>query len=189
MSFSLYKYKRLTIRIFNLIFFVGVLWAFGFAGFLLSVQNQTASKTRADGIVVLTGGPGRIDEGFAVLSSGRGARLLISGVNQTLDNQTILQAIGQGQELLECCVDPGRNATDTKSNALEAAAWAKEKNFKSIILITADFHMPRSLNAFTEFAPDLKIISHPVVAEVSPLTVMLEYNKYLLSLADIDLKT
>lgn len=189
MDFSSFKYKRLVIRGFYVVFFAGVLWAFGFAGFLLSVQNQTQTDARADGIVVFTGGPGRIDEGFAVLSSGRGARLLISGVNQNLDNETILQAIGQGQDLLECCVDPGRDATDTRSNALEAVAWAREKDFSSIILITADFHLPRSLNAFSEFAPDLKIISHPVKAEVSPLTVMMEYNKYLLSLVDIDLKT
>ena len=94
-----------------LVFFTGILWAFGFAGFLLLVQNQTQSQAPADGIVVLTGGPGRIDEGFAVLSSQRGARLLISGVNQTLDNETILTAIGRGQALLDCCVDPGRNAT------------------------------------------------------------------------------
>jgi len=182
------KNKSFISRLFFFVVALAVFWAFGFAGFLLSIQYLKIAETNADGIVVLTGGPGRIDEGFKVLSSGRGLRLLISGVNQHLDNETILQAIGQGQALLECCVDPGREATDTKSNALEAATWAKEKGYSSIILITADFHMPRSLNAFYEYAPELKIIPHPVKADVSPITLVVEYNKYLLSLAHFDLK-
>jgi len=178
----------LLLRGFFLIFFVIIIWAFGFAGFVVSTKNIQQTTTKADGIVVLTGGIGRIDEGFKVLNAGRGARLLISGVDQNIDNETILSVFGQDQALWDCCVDAGRLATDTKTNALEAAAWAEEQGYSSIILITSDYHMPRSIHTFRGSAGDLKIIPHPVKAGVSPLTLAQEYDKYLLSLVRIDLK-
>lgn len=187
----LYMYSKsglLLLRAFYLVFFLTIVWAFGFAGFVVSVRGIEQTISRADGIVVLTGGPGRIDEGFKVLIAGRGNRLLISGVDQKINNETILAVFGQDQALWDCCVDTGRQATNTRTNALEASAWAKNKGYASLILITSDYHMPRSLNTFQDYADNLTIIPHPVKADVSPLVLALEYDKYLLSLAHIDLK-
>ncbi len=187
MPYTYSKSGLMLLMAFYLVLFLTIVWAFGFAGFVVSVRGVEQTESRADGIVVLTGGHGRIDEGFKVLIEGRGTRLLISGVDQNIDNETILRVFGPDQALWECCVDAGREATDTKSNALEAVAWARENGFSSIILITSDFHMPRSLNAFEDFATELGIVPHPVKADVSLLTLALEYDKYLLSLVRIDL--
>jgi len=182
------KTGRLLSGAFYLLFLLVTAWAFGFAGFMVSVNHFDHQEDRAEGIVVLTGGLGRIDEGFRVLNSGRGGRLLISGVDPGINNETILSVFGQDRALWDCCVDMGRRATNTRTNALEAAEWAMEQGFSSLILITSDYHMPRSLNAFQDNAGDLEIIPHPVKTGVSPLALALEYDKYLLSLARIDLK-
>ncbi len=172
-------------RLFFLAFFVCLVWSFLFAGFVNGLQNQAQTKKIAEGLVVLTGGSGRIDEGFELLSKGRGQRLLISGVNQTLDFETIMRDIGQDQVLKDCCVDAENLSTNTVSNAREAIVWAKEHGYKSLILVTSDYHMPRTLEIFKGVAGDIEIIPHPVKSEISPFGLALEYNKYLLSLAGL----
>ena len=74
-------------------FFVALVWSFGFAQFILSIGNLDSASPAADGIVVLTGGHGRIDAGLKALREARGARLLISGINQELNTEIIMQAI------------------------------------------------------------------------------------------------
>lgn len=178
----------LIFRGFLLVFFMIIIWSFGLASFVVSVDSIDQTKTKADGIVVLTGGTGRIDEGFKVLTAGRSERLLISGVDQNINNETILSVFDQDQALWDCCVDAGRLATNTRTNALETAAWAKEHGYSSIILITSDYHMPRSLNVFQNYAKELTLVPHPVKTGVSPIALALEYDKYLFSLVRIDLK-
>ncbi|MEE8295119.1 MAG: YdcF family protein [Sphingomonadales bacterium] len=176
-------------KLFYIIFLLGLAWSFLFAGFVIDLRNQTPSSEAADGLVVLTGGQGRIDGGFKLLSEGQGKRLLLSGINQDLDFETIMRDIGQDQDLKDCCVDAESNSTDTRSNAIEAISWAKKNGYKSLILITSDFHMPRSQIIFDEYSTGILIIPHPVKSEISPLGMALEFNKYLLSLARAGLTT
>lgn len=176
-------------KLFNLIFLLGLFWSFLFAGFVIDLRNQTPSPEKADGLVVLTGGTGRIDGGFKLLSERQGKRLLLSGINQELDFETIMRDIGQDQDLKDCCVDAESDSTDTRSNAFEAISWAKEKGYKSLILITSDFHMPRSQIIFEEYSEGILIIPYPVKSEISPLGMAIEFNKYLLSLARSGLTT
>lgn len=177
-------FKALS-RLFYLVFFICLIWSFFFAGFVNGLKNQAPSTKIADGLVVLTGGSGRIDEGFTLLSKGQGQRLLLSGVNQNLDFETIMRDIGQDQTLKDCCVDAENLSTNTVSNAREAIVWARNHGYKSLILITSDYHMPRTLKIFEGVAGDIEIIPHPVKSEISPFGLALEYNKYLLSLAGL----
>lgn len=170
-------------KLFNLIFLLGLVWSFLFAGFVIDLRNQGPTPDKADGLVVLTGGTGRIDGGFKLLSEGKGERLLLSGINQDLDFEIIMRDIGQDQALKDCCVDAESTSTDTRSNAIEARKWAKEKGYKSLILITSDFHMPRSQIIFEEYSEGILIIPYPVKSEISPLGMAIEFNKYLFSLA------
>lgn len=170
-------------KLFNLIFLLALAWSFLFAGFVIDLRNQSPTPDKADGLVVLAGGTGRIDGGFKLLSEGKGERLLLSGINQDLDFEIIMRDIGQDQALKDCCVDAESTSTDTRSNAIEAISWAREKDYKSLILITSDFHMPRSQIIFEEYSEGILIIPHPVKSEISPLGMAIEFNKYLLSLA------
>jgi len=98
-------FKALS-RLFYLVFMICLVWSFFFAGFVNELKNQTPSTKIADGLVVLTGGSGRIDEGFTLLSKGRGQRLLLSGVNRNLDFETTHRRYfaGVAYELFVLCL-------------------------------------------------------------------------------------
>lgn len=176
-------------KLFYLIFLLCLVWSFLFAGFVKNLRDQPPPLDEVDGLVVLTGGTGRIDGGFKLLSEGQGKRLLLSGINQELDFEVVMRDIGQDQDLKDCCVDAESTSTDTRSNAREAISWAKKNGYKSLILITSDFHMPRSKIIFEEYSDGILIIPHAVKSEISPLGMAMEFNKYLFSLARSGLTT
>jgi len=135
----------------------------------------------AGGIIVLTGGSGRIDAGLDALRKGMGRRLLISGINQNLSEETILSANRIEAQLVNCCVDLGRAATNTRTNAQEAAAWIREHGFTSVLLVTEDYHMPRSIIEFEIHGTEARIYPLPVEGRAGPGTLMLEGAKYWVS--------
>ena len=166
---------------------------FGFVVFATSVMRnpETPNNTlQADGIVVLTGGTQRIAKGIELLKMEHGKRLLISGVNPKTTKKDIFSISGLEPEKFECCVDLGYKARNTLGNAEEAANWAREKNFKSLIVVTSSYHMPRSLAVFSQMMPNIKLVAHPVVPSFFKNTrwwlnpeatqvILSEYLKYL----------
>lgn len=172
-------------RLFFLLLFFCIVWAFGFASYLSKVQAFQPPAESADGIVVLTGGPGRIDTGISALVNGQGEKLLISGANRTLDGIMILDIIGIDRELRECCVDLDQRATDTVGNVRESAAWAETNGYRSLIVISADFHLPRSLLLFSSYQDQIEVIPWPVRSQLQPFSLISEYNKYLLTLVRV----
>jgi uncharacterized SAM-binding protein YcdF (DUF218 family) len=167
-----------------LILFCIFIWLLGFFWFVifLDTSQDLASLPKGDGIIVLTGGSGRIAAGIEALQKGYGKKLLISGVNNSIASETIYHAIGDNGPLSECCIDLGREALDTTGNAREAAFWAAKQNFKSIILITADYHMPRTVIEFKAYKEQFQITHLSVKTDVSWATLALEYSKFLVSL-------
>lgn len=151
---------------------------FIFAGFLIlaamtggflefsrqvSVQTQPNPIPNADGIVVWTGpGGGRLNAGTELLNSGKGERLLISGVNTQNSREDILAVLGLSEEQQDCCLDLDYAATDTIGNARETASWAKALGYEHIILVTSDFHMPRAQMEITAAAGRIRITRYPV---------------------------
>src|SRR5215469_8051143 len=121
----------------------------GFFVFAHRVSVMPAgSVPAADGIVVLTGDEDRISEAIQLLAQGRAGRLLISGVNKATRAPQIisLNKAGRGEALLfRCCVDLDRRALNTEENAFEATAWAKSRGYRSLIVVTSTYHMPRAL--------------------------------------------
>ncbi len=162
-----------------------VIWLFGLAHFLYLIGTAPDHQAHSpvDGIVVLTGDRGRIAAGLEALRQKEGKRLLISGVNANLNPRTILKAIGAEPELVACCIDLGPLAVDTRSNAVEALDWAKRNSYGSVLIITNDYHMPRSLIEFEEHDSELRIEFRAVAAKVGFGVLVLEYLKYLVSLS------
>lgn len=135
----------------------------GFALFFSLIDGRPAvGAPDADAIVVLTGGPSRISEAVKLLMQGRGQRLLISGVNSATTRSELAALSPGDEELFKCCVDIGYDARDTIGNAHETSGWAEEYGFKSIIVVTDSFHMPRSLAEIRRMLPDAHLISFPV---------------------------
>src|SRR5499427_365301 len=139
---------------------------FGFIGFLWQLRNsETRPERQADGIVVLTGGASRVSDAMELLAAGYGKRLLISGVHPTIAAADISRSLQEGQGLFHCCVDLDHSAVNTRSNALETRRWAHDRGFKSLIVVTSNYHMPRAILEFSNAMPDIALIPFAVVGD------------------------
>jgi uncharacterized SAM-binding protein YcdF (DUF218 family) len=140
--------------------------AIGFVGFLSQLRGaETKPNRRADGIVVLTGGSSRVSDAMELLAAGYGKRLLISGVHPTNDASDISRSLPDSQSLMGCCVDLDRSAVNTRSNAAETRRWARERGFKSLIVVTSNYHMPRATVELSHAMPDIVLIPFAVVGD------------------------
>lgn len=144
----------------------GVLLLFGFIGFVWLLPNQQVElNSDADGIVVLTGGTSRVSDALELLSSGRGKRLLITGVNPGTTTSDIAREVVDYNKFLACCVDLDYSAQNTFGNALQARRWAQAHSFRSLIVVTSAYHMPRALAELAHQLPDATLIPFPVLSD------------------------
>ena len=169
----------------------GIALVLGFFGFIWLLPSQeVALDQSADGIVVLTGGTSRVTDALELLASGRGKRLLITGVNSGTTTTDIARQTVDYNKWLACCVDLDYAALNTLGNAVQARRWALEHNFTSLIVVTSAYHMPRALAELAHQLPDATLIPYPVVSDrlrVEPWwsngatarLVLSEYLKYL----------
>lgn len=137
----------------------------GFIAFVRTVAGYVPdSPPRADAIVVLTGGELRLAAGVKLLKEGRGARLLISGVNPHTSRDDLRRASGLPARLFSARVDIDYAAHTTSGNADETRAWAKSNGFTRLIVVTSSYHMPRSLMELGRTMPGITLVPHPVVS-------------------------
>jgi uncharacterized SAM-binding protein YcdF (DUF218 family) len=140
--------------------------AAGFVGFLSQLRGTEARPPRnADGIVVLTGGSSRVSDAMELLADGYGKRLLISGVHPASGASDISRSLSDNQSLLSCCVDLDRSAVNTRSNAAETRRWVRERGFKSLIVVTSNYHMPRAIVELSHAMPGITLIPYAVVGD------------------------
>jgi uncharacterized SAM-binding protein YcdF (DUF218 family) len=135
----------------------------GFIAFARAVAHfAPAANERADAIVVLTGGELRVGAGARLLIEGRGSKLLISGVNRQTSPEDLKRISGLPDQLFSCCVDIDYEAHTTSDNADQASAWVRRRSFKRLIVVTSNYHMPRSLAEMRRTMPGVKLVPHPV---------------------------
>lgn len=174
----------------------GVLFAGGFGWFATHVSKLVTPRDLpiADAIIVLTGGQARLGAALGLLKSGKGRRLLISGVNPAADRDDLQAVTGGDRQLFSCCVDIDHAALDTIGNAEESAKWVRDHRYGSVILVTNNYHMPRSLLEMGRLLGQAELKPYPVVnsklddggwiTKPAALRVLFtEYNKYLVALA------
>lgn len=139
-------------------------FAWGFWDFAQQVRQPAQPPPQAQAIVALTGGSlERLETGVRLLRQGKGERLLISGVNRVVTDEELLdQALNVDEQLRQCCIDLGRGAEDTLGNASETAAWARQHRYTRLILVTDDYHMPRSEIELSLAMPEAEIHPYPV---------------------------
>ncbi len=137
--------QRIRRAVTTFVFSAVTLYMLGFIIFAASLDRHAPSDvTAADAIVALTGGEGRITEAMKLLDDGKGARLLITGVHPEVKSGTIKNTVNVPSAKFDCCVDLGRQAEDTIGNATETASWVRTHGYRSIILVTSTYHMPRA---------------------------------------------
>jgi uncharacterized SAM-binding protein YcdF (DUF218 family) len=177
--------------------FLAMLWLAGLVLFTEHVRGLNADlldpdPSPVDAIVVLTGGSERVPAGLELLSAGKGKKLFISGVYPGLTPDKILGSQNISASLRSCCIVLGHVAESTQGNAEETEDWLAIENYHSLRLVTANYHMPRSLLLFHTLMPDMVIVPHPIAPESVVLDewwqhagtaslLINEYDKYLVA--------
>lgn len=162
--------------------FLIILWLLGFALFAVTLGKPArAGVARTQAIVVLTGGKYRIEHAAKLLGEGKAERLLIAGADPSVRKEDLMRRLGGKRDLAACCVDLGSESVDTRSNADEAKRWLDRRKYKSLRLVTSDWHMRRARYEFRQtLGSDYRIVFDAVKTEPGLRTLFGEYNKYLL---------
>ena len=143
------------------VFFLG-----GFLRFTHEVSRIKAPEApRADAIVAFTGGAERIDEAIRLLKEGYARHLLISGVHPSTSRGVLERRIDAAAALFDCCIELDHRALDTVGNAVETGKWVRDRKVVSLIVVTSNYHMPRSLMELANALPETELIPFPVRVE------------------------
>lgn len=192
------RHKTIDWRV--IVLAVAGLYLVGFVVFVATLPRTPRSVARVDAIVALTGGDTRLDAAAALFDRGVGERLLISGVHPETTKDELKKLVHGGPRF-DCCTDLGYAAEDTHGNAEETAAWVRFHHYKKLLIVTARYHMPRSLAEFHAAMPHVTLVPYPVEPESIDLkgwwhdpralrVLFGEYAKYLatVSLAAVGLE-
>jgi len=172
---------------------IGAAWLGGLIWFAEGIprdRDAPPPPQATDAVVVLTGGPARLRAGLAELEAGRARKLFVSGVNPRVELSELLRTAGQPAAAAECCIVLGYAADNTAGNAAETRQWMEREGYRSLRLVTASYHMRRSLAEFRRAMPMTEIVAHPVFPETfmrnswwsypgTLALVLSEYHKYL----------
>jgi|SRR6516164_4924916 uncharacterized SAM-binding protein YcdF (DUF218 family) len=138
------------------------------AGFLWFIgrvpEAEVPLRGGADGIVALAGGASRVVDAIELLAAGRGKRLLISGANRATNSKEISRLNPEFAPWVRCCVDFDWSV-NTLGNAIETGRWAQSRGFRSLIVVTSNYHMPRALAEIAHQLPDVALMPYPVVTD------------------------
>jgi uncharacterized SAM-binding protein YcdF (DUF218 family) len=173
-----------------------MIWGVGLLAFASRIAQSTPPQEpeAADGIVVLTGRSSyRIEAAMALLERRKAERMLVSGVDRNATRKDIRGVARAVQKVYDCCVDLGFEAANTVGNARETEQWAAKHGFKRLIVVTADYHMPRSLLELHAAMPTIALTPYPVATGeldaqgwwrtgAGARRMILEYCKYLVIL-------
>lgn len=173
---------------------VVVVWCVGFLSFASTLPAPGSDTARTDAIVVLTGGSARLATGFDLLHQNRADKLFVSGVSSGIEPMDLAALADAETDQVACCVSVGYQAANTVGNATETAAWMRDQGYQSLRLVTADYHIRRSLVEFQRAMPTITIVIHPVAPTTvntrrwwrdpdAGWLVVSEFNKYLVAMA------
>jgi uncharacterized SAM-binding protein YcdF (DUF218 family) len=159
---------------------VALAWCLGFALFMLVLPKPLEGNT-TDAIVVPTGGAGRIDRGIALLQAGQARRMLVTGVAPGVRPIDLAREYRTPSALFACCIDLGADAVDTRSNGEETAAWVKTHGYRTVRLVTSDWHVPRArMELAAAMGDGVLVLGDGVPSSPRLGTLVNEYNKLLL---------
>lgn len=176
---------------FKSLLLIFIIWFFGFVAFVSNIHfSKDEISEEADAIIVLTGAKGRLDAGFDLLIAKKAKQLFISGVGKDTSLNDLLSKLSNidQKKLNRENIFIGHMASSTQENAIETENWVKENNIRSIILVTSNYHMIRSLLEMERLMPDVKIIPYQVVKNIgfwknldNLKLILLEYHKFIFS--------
>jgi len=192
--------QRRVLALFGL---AALLWLLGFLLFVMNIETLTeppltSDDANTDALVVLTGGSERLSTGLVLLETHHAKKLFISGVHQGFSIEHVLNAQNVDPALRSCCIILGYSAESTWGNAEETRLWMTLEHYQSLRLVTANYHMPRSLLIFHKEMPDLVIKPYPIKPDSVHLDkwwqhsgtatlLVTEYVKYIFAFLRVEL--
>jgi len=156
-----------------------LIYLLGFMWFAILLPGRHGEE-ETDAAVVFTGGEGRIVRGLEALSEGWTRHLLVSGVDKDVKPREFAIEYKVSAGTMKCCVTLDYESSDTVSNAREASRWLARNKFRSVRLITSDWHMRRAGAELEGEKPaGVSIIRDSVPSQPSFQILLLEYHKLL----------
>jgi len=160
--------------------FIVMLWLLGFMAFGIFLPKPVGAW-KSDAVIVYTGGEGRIDRGIEALRKGWSSHLLVAGVDRDVKPGEFRAEYRVPSKLMRCCVTLDHESYDTVTNAREASDWLADRGYKSVRLITSDWHMRRAAFELGQVKPDdVVVVADAVHTAPSMRILVLEYHKYVL---------
>lgn len=128
-----------------------------FTSFAYQTFSLKPREVTSDGIVVLAGGRGRIDEGVRLYRQHKGKVLLLIGIDPAVRKPELIKERPGERIVLE---NVSRN---TYENAVYARPLIEKEGMRSLTLITSRYHMKRAIIIFRNVLPkDIAIYPYPV---------------------------
>jgi uncharacterized SAM-binding protein YcdF (DUF218 family) len=156
-----------------------LLYLLGFAAFMIALP-QPLEGVRTDAIVVPTGGGGRIPRGLRLMQGGAAKRMLITGVDPDVRPGELAATYDTPRALFACCIDLGLDAVDTRSNGDETARWVRRHGYRSVRLVTSDWHVPRArMELLNALGGGVSVVGDGVPSQPNFAMLVAEYNKFL----------
>lgn len=177
-----------TLAIAGLVAITAVLaWSAGFVWFIQVIARTTELPPHADGIVAFTGGPDRVETALRLLNEGRADHLLLSGIGGGAELPELAHLAGLRATPLSARVTIGRSALTTRGNAIETEAWVRAASIRSLLVVTASYHMPRAMAELSRALSNVQLYPVPVsTGRPTPLRFLAEeYTKFLVALAGL----
>lgn len=175
---------KLRRKILSSLILIACLWFLGLLWFSSQIpqDKNTLPENSADAIVVLTGGSGRLDYALQLLAEGKGKALFISGVGKDVTLEDVLRQAPEdvSQRINKKNIILGHEGENTIGNAQEIKNWLEKTHYKKIIVVTSNYHMPRSILELSNAMPEISITTAPVIANDNEM-LLSEYHKYLAS--------
>jgi uncharacterized SAM-binding protein YcdF (DUF218 family) len=155
-------------RSFWFILVLGLMVAYRFVNEYQRVQKEPmiswVKSQTADCAVVLTGGAGRVREGFDLLANQTVKKLVISGVYSNARMREIMPVWPFYGNLNENDVVLDRRSETTFGNAQQSLPIVEALKCRDILLVTSKLHMYRSYKTFrAAFPENIYIQKHPIV--------------------------
>lgn len=162
---------RKLIAVFALIFVFGLFY-FEYEKILKEPITSWKIENKADCAVVLTGGAGRVREGFDLLSRKTVKRLIVSGVYPNAHLREIMPVLPFYGDISEDDIFLDRRSGTTYGNAQQTLPIVEALHCKDIVLVTSNVHMRRAFAVFRATYPEkISIYKHTVVSSRTEISI------------------
>lgn len=171
-------------RFFKLVALIIVAWAFCLIIFLIVIptpKKVPETLPKVDAVIILTGDYFRLEKGVEVFVKSDAKKILLSGVPKKVPKKSVLRRIKQLSkvDLPSDSLYLGHIADSTISNATEAKIFMDLNGYKSLNLVTSNYHIPRSLYLFHRAMPECEI--HYTAAGLGKIELIRTKWRYLIT--------